>query len=257
MKSVPAMKPRRVGFLDEVRGFIILLMVAYHAAYDIIYIFGLDIPIFHSKLLEFLQPFVAGMFIVISGIACRYSRSNLKRGAKALLLGLLLTAITLLIMPEQAIYFGILHFMGTAMILFALMKPALDRLPPIVGVILSAALFAATYHLPDGYLGFGWLYRVTLPDSLYMMRYLMPLGFAGAGSDYFPLIPWLFLYFAGAYAGVFFANNMLPDWFYRTRSKALAYVGRHAIVIYLLHQPVTMAVLWIVFRVASRIRGLM
>lgn len=256
MEYIRAMKPRRVGFLDEVRGFILLLMVAYHAAYDIIYIFGLDIPIFHSRLLEFLQPFVAGMFVVISGIACRYSRSNLKRGAKALLFGMLLTAVTLRVMPEQAIYFGILHFMGTAMILFALMRPAFDRLPPMTGVILFVVLFAATYHLPDGYLGFGAFYRAALPASLYLRRYLLPLGFAGAGSDYFPLFPWLFLYFAGTYAGVFFANGMLPDWFYRTRSKALAAIGRRAIVIYLLHQPVTMAVLWAIFWLTDRIRSL-
>ena len=39
-------KSKRVGLLDELRGFAILCMVVYHAMYDLKYIFGVDVPIF-------------------------------------------------------------------------------------------------------------------------------------------------------------------------------------------------------------------
>ena len=68
---------RRIVFIDELRGLCILLMVAYHGAYSLVYIFDVNIPIFHAPLLQnFAQPFVAGIFVVISGAVSRYSKSN-------------------------------------------------------------------------------------------------------------------------------------------------------------------------------------
>lgn len=240
-------KHRRVGLIDELRGFAILLMVAYHAGYDLIFLFGVDIP-FYGFITEYLQPVVAGLFIVMSGIACRYSRNNAKRGLKALLLGMVLTAVTMIAMPTQSIYFGILHFMGTAMLLFALLKSALDWLPPGWGMLFSAAAFLFTYHLPQGWVGFWSLLRIPLPSGLYENRYLLPFGFAGAGTDYFPLLPWIFLYFFGCYLGMLFIRGLVPNWMYRSHSRFLSSVGKHTIMIYLLHQPVVyglfLAVFW-------------
>ena len=42
---------RRVPLLDELRGLVILLMVFYHAAYDLVYIFGVNWPFFSSPLM--------------------------------------------------------------------------------------------------------------------------------------------------------------------------------------------------------------
>lgn len=252
MKYVSGMKSRRVGFIDEARGLDILVMVAYHVAYDLVFIFGVEVPFYRGPIMQYVQPAIAWTFIVLSGISCRYSRSNAKRGAKTLLLGMLLTAATLFFIPQEAIYFGILHFMGMAMLLFALLRPALDKLSAFFGLILSVALFAATYHLPDGYLGFDGLFKLALPGWLYANHYLMPIGFGGLGSDYFPLIPYIFLYFAGAYLGIFFTQNAFPDWFYRTHSRFLSKVGRHTIIIYLLHQPLAMGAIWLVFLIMSK-----
>lgn len=246
---------KRVGFLDEVRGICILLMVLYHGAYDIIYLFGWDIPLFHSALMEFAQPFVAGIFIFISGICCRFSRNNLRRGLIALGLGLLMSGFTLRFLPQQPIYFGILHFLGTAMILFALLHRVLDRATPVPGMLICLLLYLFTFGAQRGYLGLPGLPLIRLPASWATHPWLIPLGFASGGVDYFPLLPWLFVFFAGSYLGIPFIRREMPEFFYRSRSRFLGRVGRYTIYIYLLHQPVLFGLLWGFFYLYGKLAG--
>jgi len=233
--------PERVVLLDEIRGFCLLLMILYHGAFDIIYIFGFDIPAFHWPVLRVAQPLVAGVFILISGICCHYSRSNLRRGALALGVGVLMSLITWRIMPDMRILFGILHFLGATMMLFALARQALDRLPVFWGLFVMAALFAFTLLVPQGRLGLPGPFGINLPRALYRTPFLFPLGFPSPGffsSDYFPLIPWLFCFFAGSYLGVLSTQGGLPRFFYHSHARPLAAMGRRSLIIYVLHQPV-------------------
>lgn len=241
----------RVGFLDEARGLSILLMVAYHAAYDLVYLFGVSFPLFHAPFFAFAQPFFAGLFILISGICCRFSRSNRKRGLLTLGLGLAMSIVTLAVMPDQAIYFGILHFLGTAMLLFSFVEKGLDRLSPAVGIIVSSLLALLTFGVSRGYVGIPGLAMLRIPLSWRMHPFLLPLGLYPAGADYFPLFPWLLVFFAGCYLGVWFAAGAMPSFFYRSRSRFLAFVGRHTLYVYLLHQPVVYALLFVLFRLTG------
>ncbi len=250
MEKMQDIKPRRVGFIDELRGLDIIAMVIYHALYDLVYIFGVNFPLFNNFLMPRVQPFIAGIFIVLAGISCRYSRSNIKRGFKTLLFGMLLTAVTLFFIPQEAIYFGILHFMGVSMILFALLKPLLGRISPLFGVVVSIVLYVLTLHLPQGLVGIEGLFRFDLPQILYSHSYLLPLGFGGMGSDYFPLMPFFFLFVAGSYLGVYFIQEKMPEWTYKSHSTPLSAIGKHTIVIYMLHQPIIMGLLWVYFKIA-------
>lgn len=244
----------RVGLIDELRGLAIVLMVVYHLFFDLVYLYGVNVPAFHSPVLGFLQPFFAGVFIFISGVACRYSRSNLKRGAVCFGLGLALTLATLLFVPDELILFGILHFLGVAMMLYALLARALDKLLPLPGLLVFAALFAVTYPVPYGKVGIGPV-SAALPAALYDTGFLFPLGLPGTGffsSDYFPLVPWLFLFFAGTYAGVYFKSGRMPGWCYKTHVPPLAFAGRHTLMIYLAHQPVVYMLLYGIFWFINR-----
>ena len=62
-------------------------------------------------------------------------------------------------------------------------------------------------------------------------------------TDYFALLPWLFLFWAGYYLhnGVWAADawNRLR----RSVCPALGWMGRHSLLLYLLHQPVIYGVL--------------
>ena len=68
-------------------------------------------------------------------------------------------------------------------------------------------------------------------------------------TDYFPLLPWVFVFLLGTWAGKYIKAGRMPAWFYQTDCPPLAAVGRHSLVIYVLHQPVlyglTMAGLWL------------
>lgn len=240
-------RPDRVYFLDELRGLCILLMVVYHAAYDLVYIFNVNIPVFHSRILAFAQPFVAGIFIFISGIACRYSKNNLKRGIMTLSLGIVISAVTFVFMRDQMIWFGILHFLGISMMLFPLLRPAMDKTPVDFGLLLCAALFVFTFNISQGSVGIASVFSIALPASLYESKFLFPFGFSGGGADYFPLFPWAFVFLAGAYLGKFFVSGRMPQFFYRKHVPFLSAVGRYTIIIYILHQPVVYGILQLVF----------
>lgn len=240
---------RRVWLVDEVRGVFIILMVLYHLFYDLVYIFGVNIPAFEWGFTRYLQLLIAGLFVFISGVASRFSRSNVKRGAQCFAFGMLMTLVTWLFLPSQLVAFGVLHMLGICMMLFPLFKPLLDKIPPLVGLLLCAALFFLTFNTQSGYWGMrGW--ELALPASWYSTSFLFPLGFPKPGfwsSDYFPLLPWILWYFGGTFAGVYVVEKRCPPWFYLPHSRVLAFLGRNTIVIYLLHQPVVYGVLAVIF----------
>lgn len=245
-RQPPSSPSNRVALLDELRGLFILLMVFYHGCYDLAMLFPSGgFPLFFSKPMQFLQLLIAGDFIMISGAACRYSRNNRRRGIQVLACGMLLTAVTAVVMPSQLVAFGILHFLGTAMLLFSFAHKLLDRLHPTWGILLSAFLLLACYFIPQGLIGFPPL-TAALPSSLYATPYLFWLGFPDAGfysSDYFPILPWIFLFLAGSYIGVYLRSGHLPLWVYRPHIPWLAKVGRYTIWIYMFHQPILYAVM--------------
>ena len=70
-------------------------------------------------------------------------------------------------MPEDRVVFGVLTFLGSAMLLTGVLEPLLKKIPPAAGLAVSAVLFALTYHLDERWLGFGGL-RLALPDAWYI-----------------------------------------------------------------------------------------
>lgn len=240
----------RVGLLDELRGFAIICMVAYHAMYDLKYLFGFDVPLFFEDWFGIIRDIFAGLFIFISGTVCRYSSNNMKRGIECFFIGMIMTFV----MPFFAsgtIMFGILHCLGICMMIFGLGEKAFDALPALVGIIVCTLAFVVTWNIRDGYIGFDGLFSAALPQKLYSVGVLFPLGFPSASfysADYFPLLPWFFLFIAGSYFGVWAKNGSLPKSFYPTHVKWLATVGKYTIWIYVLHQPVLYLIFSLIFR---------
>lgn len=248
--STEKKRGERVGLLDELRGFAIICMVVYHAMYDLNFIFGVKVPVFFDDWFDVVQSIFAGLFIFISGTVCRYSRNNLKRGVQCFFFGMLLTFITPFF-NEHTIYFGILHFLGISMMIFGLCEGILDHLPALVGIIMFGLLFAVTCYVRNGFVGINGLFEWELPEKLYSVGVLFPFGFYNdsfVSLDYFPLFPWLFLFIAGSYFGVWAKNRSLPKFFYPVHIKWLATVGRYTIWIYMLHQPIVYLIFSLIFR---------
>lgn len=232
----------RIHILDELRGFCVVLMVIYHALYTLAASFMIPFALRMYAFFYPVEPFFAGIFIALCGFSCRLSRHNLRRG---LLLGTVamgMTAVLLAVMPSQIIWFGVLHCLSVCILLFTAAKPLLDRLPPLVGAIASAALFALTWTVPT--LQGGRFLWWTLPESLLGCDALLPLGFGTLFSaDYFSLIPWVFCFLFGTFLGRW--HDRLPAWCSTPHVTPLGFLGRHSLLVYLAHQPIIYGLAWI------------
>ena len=237
---------KRYPFLDELRGAAILMMIAYHLLYDGVVFAGWDIPLF-SPPLSIWQDSIGALFILLSGCMCRLSRSNWRRGLRCLAAACVITAVTFFLVPTVADWFGVLHFLGCAMLLYPVFRPLLDRFPPLPGAVACFLLFWVTYPVNRGKIGM-LIWQVDLPTFLYRNFATAILGFPPyhfVSSDYYPLLPWIFLFLAGYWLGEAFLQRRVPEFCYREHLPALGWIGRHALIIYLVHQPVVYGVLWI------------
>ncbi len=242
-------RPRRVHLMDELRGVLIIGVVLYHLLYDLAVLFPVGIPWMFSSWMNGARNVCTGTLIAISGISCHYTRSNLRRGLRTFGLGMLLTVVTALFMPSQLIIFGILHFFGAMMLLYALLQPLLEKIPAMAGIIGCVLLFLLTWTVFSGFIRLPGM-TVYLPDFLYNKPLLFPLGFACQGiasADYYPLMPWGFLFLAGSFFGRYVRGDRLPEFCYRSHLPRLAWVGSHTMAIYLIHQPVIYGLLTLIF----------
>ena len=241
---------KRVILLDEIRGFAILCMVVYHTMFQLKYSFGVNVPIFFEGWFDIIRDFFAGVFIFISGAMCRFSRNNLRRGVQCFFLGMVITFVTPFF-SEWTIDFGILHLLGISMMIYGLFDEAFERIPAFAGITLSVVFALFTWNVDKGYIGIPKLFEISLPQAAYNVRVLSPLGFCPddySAGDYFPVMPWIFVFLGGSYFGEWAKDDLLPRFFYNSHIKWLAAVGRHTIWIYLLHVPLIMLVCTLIFR---------
>jgi uncharacterized membrane protein len=219
----------RVSVIDALRGLSILLMLVHHLAIDLA-LYGL-IPagLLQSWPVLALHYLFAGVFIAISGMSSFVSRNNLKRGAGLLLAGMAVTLVSWLYDSSFYVKFGILHFLGAAAIIYALWGKAFGRIPRRLSLALIIAGFSASLIFTGK----------TIESSYFIIFNLYPENFAS--SDFFPLFPWIFIYFLGAWLAVPVFEGRLPRRFYGLSFPFLEYLGKKTLIIYLLHQPVLIA----------------
>ena len=243
----------RVTLLDTLRGAALINMIAYHAVYDWVYVFGRAAAWYtRTSNAYFWQQAICWTFILLSGAVLPYARNAVKHGLTVFGGGMLLTAATLPVIPEQGIVFGILHFMGLALLLTAPLLNMLLRVPPWAGAAGCFVLFLFLKGVPFGFVGVGDTPLLALPHAFYGTKFLFWLGFPGEGffsADYFPLLPWLLLF----WTGLFLWRALQP----RLEEKAARVpavpvataLGRRSLVIYLVHQPLALAAVFLLTKV--------
>ena len=239
----------RIHLMDELRGVAVFCMVFYHGFYTLS-LFGVKAG---TVLLYFFmpaEPYFAGLFMLISGISSNLSHSNLIRGLKLLGFSLLITLITYVFIPEELIVFGILHFLSVCMILYGLLKPFADRFDfSWYAVAVCGILYLFTRGISCGYLGFAPFFRINLPSALYSTDFLAPLGIYSENfrsADYFAIFPWIFVFAAGTFLGKLATAGKFPKWFYPSRVPFFSWLGRNALIIYIVHQPIIYGICYVI-----------
>ncbi|MFH1234605.1 MAG: heparan-alpha-glucosaminide N-acetyltransferase [Candidatus Diapherotrites archaeon] len=233
------MQAERFWEIDSVRGIALVLMAIFHLLFDLNYFKFVSFgnPAWQWQL---CSAFIAFLFLSVAGISLSISHAKnpspkkfLLRGLKIFSLGLLITAITWIYPHEGFIQFGILHLIGLSIILsipFLKFKKA--------NLAAGLAFLAAGFFLKTQHFNFPWLLWLGfIPHGFYTL-------------DYYPLLPWFGLILFGIFLGKEIYPNGKRCFRETTEPKSLrflSFLGRHSLAFYLLHQPVIIAALFLVF----------
>lgn len=234
-------KSKRYRLPDAVRGLCVISMVLYHLMYDVVYIIGTDVPWYNAMPGHIWQQSICRTFIFIAGMSFCMSRSTLRRGIIISLCGVIVSVVTILMGESLAIRFGILTFTGAAYLIMTLLRRPADKAHPAAGLIVSLLLFAFTRSVPWGCIGFDEVTLARLPAALYSRPGAAFFGFPSpsfSSADYFPLIPWIFMFAAGYFFWRLIKGRKYFDRVMSVGFRPLEWIGRHAIIIYMLHQPI-------------------
>lgn len=247
------MKQERYYLLDGLRGITLISMILYHGMFDLVELYGVQVSWFWDTPGYVWQQSICWTFILLSGFCWRFGSARMKRGLIISGCGAVITAVTCLVMPSERILFGILTFTGAAMLLIIPLSGILSKIPAWAGFFASGFLFFLIRNINQGCFGFESVHLGTVPRGLYQGYFMTFLGFPQPGffsSDYFSLIPWIFLYLCGYFLHDIFMPRESVQAFLRKRAGALEWIGRHSLPIYMIHQPVLMAVFtfWQTFR---------
>ena len=220
---------KRIWEIDYFRGIAILLMTIFHLI--------VDLRDFHNGSIQYLSGFwyyegklSAVLFMFLAGISSRLNRRAIKHGIKVLAAALLVSVVTYFFNSDTYVRFGILHFLGVSILL----SPILQRLQALG----QAALAIVLLVLPT------WTDRLTVRSGL-----LLPIGITPAdfsSMDYYPLVPWLGVFILGLLVGRHVyaqPSSRLPQW---RGASGIAWMGRHSLIIYLVHQPILLALLYVI-----------
>ncbi len=240
--SVATATKKRYALLDELRGVLVVCMIVYHWLLSLYDIFGWQWAGVLFDTFTYVEAFFAGAFVLLSGFMCGLSRSNLRRGAICFGLALLVTLGTMFAAPylgQIEIFFGILHLLGFSMLFCGAFHFLLKRINPWVGFIGNAILFFVTYGIPVHQTDLIGI-RNLIPAAWNEIPWLFPIGITTDSfysADYFPIVPWMFLFLCGYYLYRFHFVERLERFFLPSRIPPLSFLGRHALVIYIVHQP--------------------
>jgi uncharacterized membrane protein len=208
--------------IDFLRGIAVVLMIAYHFAFDLIYFKT------YNNLYWLAVP-IASLFIMVSGVSLSisYSRGGrflkfARRGIKLLFLGLVITAVTFILLREGFIFFGILHFFGvTSFLVYPLLKYLKGNL---------SYLFLGIF--------------IILTGSFLELR---PVNFYS--FDYFPLIPWFGVLLIGIFLGkTFYPKGKRNFKIFKLKGRIIdftTFFGRNSLIIYFIHQPIIFLILFL------------
>ena len=229
----------RVEGLDALRGIAILAMVVYHFCFDLRY-FGVARWDFeHDIRWLAARTLILSSFLLIAGISAALARRDPAADARwprhvAVIGGaaLLVTAASAMMFPRSFIWFGVLHAIALSLLLA---RPLIDRPRAAVAagvIVIAAGVMLSSQHFDNRMLG--WLGFMTGKPMT---------------EDYVPLFPWSGVLFLGIAAGhALVASNFAMLAPLARMPRALRFLGRHSLAVYLVHQPLLLGGLGLAVR---------
>lgn len=241
--SIPATRPLRLWEVDTARGVAVAAMVFFHLMWDLQYLGLSAVDVFSTPWQIFARgigssfAFLMGLSLVLVGARLGHRgalwRYALRRGATIFGLGMLVTLVTYFALGDQFVRFGILHLLGVMLVIatpFVALPVWRTLTSGLLMIVLGALITGQTIQDP-------WLLWLGIPSA----------GLAMA--DYYPLLPWGGAALLGVACGrVCYPGGRrwlaLPEQGDLAPIKGLSFLGRHSLLIYLLHQPVLLGALF-------------
>ena len=235
---------KRIWELDALRGLCILGVVVVHLIFDLVDLYGI-VKWEYPSWFSFIKDWGGIIFILLSGICVTLGSHSVRRGLIVFGCGMICTAVTFYMTkldfdPSIIIYFGVLHCLGTCMVLWPTYKSM-----PWRGLLLHGLVLAVLgLYLDKLIMGY---------DLVTTNHYLMPLGLYWRGfasSDYFPLLPHLGFFLIGAALGKTLYKHkasLMPK--VKGKNPILrffCFCGKQSLWIYLLHQPILNGICYLI-----------
>lgn len=243
-REQPRRASDRLWEIDTVRGIAVVLMIFYHFVFDLAYFHVYSGEMYRGPWQIFARS-IGTTFIVVMGISLtlRYHqltpklergqlfRTYLVRGATLIGWGMVVTIVTYVLLGRGFVLFGILHLLGLSTILaFPFLR---SRWASLVGGLL---VVGAGFYVNRLVSAEPWLIWLGVQE---LGRFMV---------DWYPILPW----FGFALLGVFLGFSLwpggrrrfgLPDLSQVAPVRGLTFLGRHSLLIYLIHQPILLGIL--------------
>ncbi|MFC1906028.1 heparan-alpha-glucosaminide N-acetyltransferase domain-containing protein [Chloroflexota bacterium] len=108
-----------------------------------------------------------------------------------------------------------------------------------INLILGTACLVGGIFLNRLVFGFPWLLWLGLKPQSFVTL------------DYFPMLPWFGVFLLGIFAGKLLYPEGVRRFKFRDlnnpATKSLGFMGRHSLLIYLIHQPIALAILFALY----------
>ena len=245
--ATPERAPKRVpriAALDIARTLALLAMAVFHFVFDLELFGFLPAGTVFSPGWRALAIGTAGSFILLAGVGLVLAHgAGIRWPAFWRRFGLIaaaaaaISAATWVAMPDSMIFFGILH----AIALMSLIGLVVLRLPVWALLALAVFAFTAPWWLSDPVFNAPWLWWTGLQTV------------AVRSMDYEPVFPWFAPFLVGmALARVALARGWVARLAARRTTPLqhwLGWPGRHSLAVYLVHQPVLIALVWLAAQV--------
>lgn len=232
---------QRLILIDLLRGVAIALMFIYHFSFDLDYFGYIHVHFSSEPFWLNFRALIVSLFLGVVGFSLYLAHHTqwrrkawLKRLGWLLLASFGVSAASYLMYPRSFIFFGILHFIALASLLGMLFL-RLGYLNLLLGAII---LFIGNHYSHPFF-------------NQPAMQWFGLMTHKPITEDYVPVFPWFGMVLVGLGLAHWAKNNQIVGKILHWQNQqpmvtTLTFAGRHSLLIYLLHQPIFLGILYLV-----------